>query len=778
MLINYQAELRDPATGQVVPDGSYDMVVRIHDSDSGGSLLWEWTYTAANGNAVEVANGIFSVIFGSGTGNALDASLFEGADRWLEIEVQGETLSPRQRITSTAFSIVSENSRLLDGRGVSDFIIQAQGLRLESNEISPNVIGGYLLNLVTDGVVGGTVSGGGESSAENRVSDSFGTVGGGRHNLAGDDAGTINDKPGATVGGGAWNTASGTCATVGGGLGNQVTANFATIAGGGRADPANPLLGNFVFDHYGSIGGGGNNRTGGDDGDPTNATYATVGGGGTNWATGQGATIGGGFVNEASGYAATVSGGDSNAASGSGATISGGESNTASHHLATVGGGALNTASAQSATVSGGDSNDASDWYATVSGGQSNDASANGATVGGGNSNDASGLWATVGGGISNEASAECATVGGGRSNEANANFATIAGGGPSDPPNPSTTSNRVTDDYGTIGGGGNNQAGDNAGTASDANFATVGGGHTNIAGAFSATVAGGAVNKANAPWAAIGGGNWNKVTDESGTVAGGNNNRAGDDAGTTQDARYATVAGGEKNTASKAWSSVVGGESNTASANHAAVGGGGSNIANGWAATIPGGAYNEAAGDFSFAAGYWASANHDGAFVWADSQHANIASTKDDEVTFRCKGGVRFTSGAGGANQMVSWAPGNSSWTFSSDRNLKENFVELDAREVLDRVSALSIAEWNFKGYSERHVGPMAQDFHALFPLGGSNTMIDSGDLQGVSLAAIQGLHEIVKEKDGRISTLEARIEALESLVGKLVESQTGGDK
>jgi hypothetical protein len=96
----------------------------------------------------------------------------------------------------------------------------------------------------------------------------------------------------------------------------------------------------------------------------------------------------------------------------------------------------------------------------------------------------------------------------------------------------------------------------------------------------------------------------------------------------------------------------------------------------------------------------------------------------------------------------------------------------------VLERVSRLSITEWNFKGYALRHIGPVAQDFHALFPLSGSETMIDSGDLHGISLAAIQGLHEMLREKDEKISTLEARIAALEGLVEKLVESQAGGQE
>jgi len=207
-------------------------------------------------------------------------------------------------------------------------------------------------------------------------------------------------------------------------------------------------------------------------------------------------------------------------------------------------------------------------------------------------------------------------------------------------------------------------------------------------------------------------------------------------------------------------------------------VGGGSRNWAKGECATVPGSGLCFATADYSFAAGRRAKANHQGSFVWADSQDSDINSSADDQVTFRCKGGVRFLSGSGGANQAVSWAPGDSSRTFSSDRNLKDNFVELDAKEAFDKVSALPIAEWNFKGYSQRHLGPMAQGFHNLFRLGGSETMIDSGDLQGVSLAAIQGFHELLREKDAKISTLEAGIEALETLVEKLVESQARGEE
>lgn len=121
MLINYQGELRSPATGELLSDGNYEMLFRIYDVEFGGTPLWVGTHSSLNGNPIEVTGGIFHVILGSGTGNALDSSIFNGPDRWLEIRIGMETLEPRQRITSVVYSMVAENSRLLDGQEASEF---------------------------------------------------------------------------------------------------------------------------------------------------------------------------------------------------------------------------------------------------------------------------------------------------------------------------------------------------------------------------------------------------------------------------------------------------------------------------------------------------------------------------------------------------------------------------------------------------------------------------------------------------------------------------------
>ena len=65
------------------------------------------------------------------------------------------------------------------------------------------------------------------------MTDDYDTVGGGKFNQAGDNAGSTSDRPYVTVGGGYSNTASDHYATVGGGKDNEATGQYATVAGGG-----------------------------------------------------------------------------------------------------------------------------------------------------------------------------------------------------------------------------------------------------------------------------------------------------------------------------------------------------------------------------------------------------------------------------------------------------------------------------------------------------------------------------------------------------------------
>ena len=435
----------------------------------------------------------------------------------------------------------------------------------------------------------------------------------------------------------------------------------------------------------------------------------------------------------------------------SGAVIAGG--NAPSGGVSGFGGGDFQAVYDDDGTVGGGFGNkvgngnaDVTDAaFATVAGGVFNGASAYAATVGGGDSNLAGGARAGVFGGYANQALGPLSFVGGGLQNTIQTNAT-----------------------YTVIGGGSNNVI-----QASVIN-STIGGGYQNtiklgtILGTTGATIGGGAANSIESRdtrWATIGGGYRNTASGESATVAGGAENTASGD--------EATVAGGGGNKSTNLWSTVGGGDGNLSGGMYSTVSGGYGNFSTGFGATVPGGYASYAVGDYSFAAGLRAKANHQGSFVWADSQFADFASTTTDQVSFRCLGGVRFTTGSGAANQTVGWTPGDGSWSFSSDRDLKEEFHPVNGSEVLEKVARLPISEWNYKGYSQRHIGAMAQDFHAAFPLNESTTTLNDADLHGVALAAIQGLNEKVKEKDAKIGELEKRLSDLERVVQSLAEKK-----
>ncbi|MFH0968887.1 MAG: hypothetical protein V1804_00050, partial [Patescibacteria group bacterium] len=112
-MINYQGKLTN-TSGWAVADGSYDMRLKLYDDPTVGTLLWTGTHTAANGNAVAVSRGIFSILLGSGTGNALTLDFTTDA-YYLQVEIyntgtsQWETFNNRKRFGSVPQAINSLN---------------------------------------------------------------------------------------------------------------------------------------------------------------------------------------------------------------------------------------------------------------------------------------------------------------------------------------------------------------------------------------------------------------------------------------------------------------------------------------------------------------------------------------------------------------------------------------------------------------------------------------------------------------------------------------------
>jgi trimeric autotransporter adhesin len=379
-------------------------------------------------------------------------------------------------------------------------------------------------------------------------------------------------------------------------------------------------------------------------------------------------------------------------------------------------------------------------------------------------------------------------------------------------------------------------------------NFGTVGGGYTNRAD-YAATVGGGHHNSAS----------------REGFIGGGARNWMDPDY-----SRNSVIAGGFANEVYR-----TGGVDDFLVFSNATIGGGWRNIVGGNFATVPGGYFNRAYGVASFAAGYSASALHEGCFVWNDSACCGLASTGPNQFAIKATGGVRlrsetdiyfdnplrqkiylsgesephgigvqksttyFRTGgqfsgnvtpeyplgypgdgfawyAGGSHLDTPYDPGGgydlmelrydaagnrnpatgnyspgaylavwgsiycdavctAVWFNSlSDRDQKTAIEEVNNEDLLDRVLALPITKWTFKKAPDvRHIGPMAQDFHAAFGIGTDDRHIGLADASGVALAAIQGLNQkvekLVRAQGADITSLQQRNTALEQRVTEL---------
>ena len=249
------------------------------------------------------------------------------------------------------------------------------------------------------------------------------------------------------------------------------------------------------------------------------------------------------------------------------------------------------------------------------------------------------------------------------------------------------------------------------------------------------------------------------------------------------------------------------------------------SRVASGDRSFIAGGDNNTASGAASFAAGSYASALHASTFVWNNGGNAAFASTGENQFLIRAIGGVGIgtntpdpgslltvsghtkiignlvtdglTSGSLVTGGITATAIGGTQGSFSgnvivtgnvvansfvttSDRHAKESFAAVDGREILAQVAALPIQRWNFKQDADiRHIGPMAQDFYAAFRVGPDDRHIATVDADGVALAAIQGLHEIVREKEGEIAAMKKQLALMQQQIEALQKARapsTGG--
>lgn len=95
-----------------------------------------------------------------------------------------------------------------------------------------------------------------------------------------------------------------------------------------------------------------------------------------------------------------------------------------------------------------------------------------------------------------------------------------------------------------------------------------------------------------------------------------------------------------------------------------------------------------------------------------------------------------------------------------NSDREAKTGINAVDPNAILEKVMGLPIAEWAYKETPEsRHIGPMAQDFHAAFGTGSSDRQLATLDVSGVAIASIQALNG---KLEGQLRDLQAQNQTL----------------
>ena len=92
-----------------------------------------------------------------------------------------------------------------------------------------------------------------------------------------------------------------------------------------------------------------------------------------------------------------------------------------------------------------------------------------------------------------------------------------------------------------------------------------------------------------------------------------------------------------------------------------------------------------------------------------------------------------------------------------------------------MEKIRGFELTSWNFIGHDPkefRHYGPMAQDFFAAFGHDGvgkigTETTINSGDMAGILMIAVQALERRtaeLKAKEAQLAVLQSEVEELKA--------------
>ncbi len=107
---SYQGRLLDDK-GHPVPDGDYEMNYSLYHLSAGGTAVYSDTQT------IPVKDGLFTTSIGPSPD--LDPELF-AQPAWMEVTIEGETLSPRQRLQGSPFAFSLAPGAVIQGEEVRE----------------------------------------------------------------------------------------------------------------------------------------------------------------------------------------------------------------------------------------------------------------------------------------------------------------------------------------------------------------------------------------------------------------------------------------------------------------------------------------------------------------------------------------------------------------------------------------------------------------------------------------------------------------------------------
>lgn len=129
-----------------------------------------------------------------------------------------------------------------------------------------------------------------------------------------------------------------------------------------------------------------------------------------------------------------------------------------------------------------------------------------------------------------------------------------------------------------------------------------------------------------------------------------------------------------------------------------------------------------------------------------------------------RIAGAQAGSSGAGPSGAVASGAGPSGAEAASGAEETVTPAGPVNGHHILETVATLPISTWRYLWEPEhtRHLGPMAQDWHAAFDFGHENTrVIPLVDANGITLVCVQALTR-------RIDELTAEVAQLRTLCGQ----------